>query len=203
MERIIKTAKFLDMFLKVFWIILWVAGAVVIGFTAVMMCAPDLIIRLAHRSPGFFSFTFQAMTVRLNVLTASQYRVLGMILAVSVVVVFTLIGVIVRLLKSITHDMSGGRPFSVDIPLRIRQIAFVIFAYAFISPLFPLVPFYAISKIVDLPQVLSTSPSVESIEIGFTYSPDMNMCFVALIVILLSFVFEYGARLQQESDETL
>jgi len=203
MERIIKTAKFLDMFLKVFWIILWVAGVVVIGFTAVMLCAPDLIIGLAERSPGFFSFTFGAMIVRLNVLTASQYRVLGMILAVSVVVVFTLIGVIVRLLKSITHDMSGGRPFSVDIPLRIRQIAFVIFAYAFVSPLFPLVPFYAISKIVDLPQVLSTSPSVESIEMGFTYFPDLNMAFVALIVILFSYVFEYGVGLQQESDETL
>jgi len=203
MERIIKTAKFLDMFLKVFWIILLVAGAVVIGFTAVMMCAPNLITHMAERSPGFFSFTFGAMIIRLNVLTASQYRILGAILAVSVVVVFTLIGVIVRLLKSITRDMSGGRPFSVDIPLRIRQIAFVIIAYAFVSPLFPLVPFYAISKIVDLPQVLSTSPSVESIEIGFTYSPDLNMGFVALIVILLSFVFEYGARLQQESDETL
>ena len=203
MDKLIRISRFLDLVLKIAWIVLCVSVAIGVCFCTVMVCAPSFTASLNRNAPKLFTFETGSVTVWFHDLSANQYRAIGLVWALGIVAVFVLVGVMIHLLKSITHDMSRGHPFSTNVPRRIRQIATVIFVYAFVFPLSPLVQTYAISKILDLQQVFSTSPIVDKVDVGFGYNVDVSLVFVALIVVLLSYVFEYGARLQQESDETL
>ena len=49
--------------------------------------------------------------------------------------------------------------------------------------------------------VIFSSPAIESVEYVFTI--DLGFVWIFCIVIFLSQIFEYGQKLQQESDETL
>jgi len=202
MERIMKIAKGLDITLKVVWILLWVAvGVEVIGACMFAVLADSFVGVIQEKGVISFPFGVVNLSPYQPVLTPGQYRGVALSFIATGLVIYVLGLIAVRQLRSITGDMRQGHPFSADTPRRIRRVAYIIFVFAIVSPLVQLIPAYAIARVLDLPQLIA--PSSIAVAVRLTYSPNLPLIFIGFVVILLSFVFEYGARLQQESDETL
>ena len=201
MERIMKIAKGLDITLKVIWIINWVGLGAQALVEVVFLTSVNTIMDTI-RSKGRVQFPFaeidlSSLTVNL---TPEQYRSVVLSWAITGLVLTGLSLIMIHLLRSIFRDMRQGRPFSDRTPIRIRRIAYVIFASALVSPLLQLIPAYTLERVLNLPELVQSSTTLS---VTLMYKPNLMMIVIGFAVILLSFVFEYGARLQQESDETL
>ncbi len=99
--------------------------------------------------------------------------------------VFLLISVIFagRLAKAFRYCES---PFESNVISRMKQ-----FAYS-------LIPWTVISCVID-----SLLTSIWTSSAKFSFRLDVEAIFMVLIILGLAFIFQYGAVLQQESDETL
>lgn len=102
-------------------------------------------------------------------------------------------------LRDILSPMKEGRPFENDTPRKLRNIAWIILAGGFIAELASVVSGAVFSGMYPMEQLFSDA--VEKIEYTFTF--DFSFVPVACAVLFLSYIFAYGQKLQQESDETL
>lgn len=96
-------------------------------------------------------------------------------------------------IRKIFKNMKNGRPFDLVMPRRIRKIATVIFIYALLNPM--------IEMALNVFANPSTITNVEQAHLVYNF--DVSTLFLGFVVMLVSFVFEYGAQLQKQSDETL
>ncbi len=115
----------------------------------------------------------------------------------AVVLAFVLYGI--HLLRRVVAPMGEGRPFSREAPRNIRRLAFAMLALC--------VAEWAAAVLVPLAymgvfgsQFLLGSGDAVSLEP--TYSLDLVPLFGFFVLLLLSYVFEYGAKLQNLSDDT-
>ena len=77
-------------------------------------------------------------------------------------------------------------PFEEDVIKKMRM-----FAYS-------LIPWVVFSSISDM-----ASEGIFNNRVKFSLSVNFNMVFVVLMILALTYIFQYGAVLQRESDETL
>lgn len=205
MEKIIKSAGTLDKVLSVVRIIFIVLMAIAAVGLAVCVIAGDWIV--AELNSGLAPITVQTgvfkYTAHISDFSASDFRA-GCLSVIAMLVVLTA-GLLyaISLLKGILGDMRDGQPFSPEIPRRIRRLAYMIFAYAFVMPTLKMIPEICVYQLTALDQLIASIPNAGSAEISLSYTVDGMMIFVGFVVLLLAYVFEYGTRLQRESDELL
>ena len=109
---------------------------------------------------------------------------------------WALAGAIIVLISLLVSTIFAGRltkafrgcqsPFEEIVIRRMKQ-----FAYA-------LIPWAVVSGIVS-----SLESRIWMASGGFSFSLDISMIIVVLVILALAYIFQYGATLQQESDETL
>lgn len=111
-------------------------------------------------------------------------QILAPILAACVILVAALVTIFFAgaLCKALRYCVS---PFEENVIKRIRHLAF------------SLIPWTVVSTLTS---GMSAGPFTEP---RFTLGIDLGMVIVVLIVLALAYIFQYGAMLQQESDETL
>lgn len=206
MDRLVKFAKGFDTALVILRIILIVALTLSLGASLYgILNAPQLVTELGKNTGFNFAVNQGVLKLRMTEpeLTPENFRMLMFSIIVTVVLISVLIFTAIWILRGIINDMKEGRPFSQNIPNRIRKLAYVVFAYATIVPAATLLPSYALFRFFDFQRAFSNTPYLDMVQSELSYSIDAFAVFTGLAVILLSFVFEYGAKLQLESDHTL
>ena len=127
------------------------------------------------------------------------WRIVIGLLAAAIIVGVTYYGF--RVIKSILLPMKEGRPIDENVSISIRKLGTLVFWGGLISQIAEyvtetmLVRNYA--NLIDL----FKEGVVNNINVNYTFS--LTFVFIAFILYLLSYVFEYGQELQRESDETL
>lgn len=106
----------------------------------------------------------------------------------------------VRCISGILAPISEGRPFHDTISTSLRRLAVLTVilgvAYNCISLTEVLISTFAF----ELPSLL-ISEKIPRVDINYTI--DISFLIVSGVLLLLSYIFRYGAKLQQLSDETL
>ncbi|MBR6922585.1 MAG: hypothetical protein IKH51_10350 [Clostridia bacterium] len=119
--------------------------------------------------------------------THLTFRKIGMSLLFSSMTIGLLIYVFIMLRKLMREFEICDSPFSDGVVKAMTGFAISLIPYTVLKPAF--------SKLAGS---LLTSGNL-----NVDFSLDLTMAFFALVIILLIFIFKYGASLQKESDETL
>lgn len=115
------------------------------------------------------------------------FRKLGLALLMASLIIGLLIYVFIMLRRLMKEFETCDSPFSDGVVRSMTGFAISLIPYTVLKPM--------LSKMATS---LLTSGNVE-----VDFSLDLSMAFSALVIILLIFIFKYGASLQKESDETL
>ena len=122
------------------------------------------------------------------------------ILLIALGVIFFMVSYGIKQFRNILAPMKEGRPFGADAPRKLRNIAWITLAGGFVFNVVSFVECMLLTKAYPMEQIFSSS-AIEKVE--FTYTMDFNFVLVFAAVMFLSYIFDYGQKLQQESDETL
>ena len=127
------------------------------------------------------------------------WRIAVGLLAAALIVAVTYYGF--RIVKSILSPMKEGRPFDEKVSTSIRKLGTLVFWGGLVSQVAEYVTeTMLVQKYVNLTDLFKEG-IVNKITVNYTFS--LTFMFIAFILYLLSYVFEYGQELQRESDETL
>ena len=124
---------------------------------------------------------------------------------IEVILIVGLIGCIflrygIGFLRRILAPMKEGRPFDAEVPACLKKFAWVLLAGSGLIQVVGLIERAMLTRALPMEEIFS-SPAIDSVEYVFTM--DFGFVWVFVVLQLLARVFEYGQRLQQESDETL
>ena len=103
-------------------------------------------------------------------------------------------------LRSILAPVKGGRPFDREVSAGLHKLAWITLVGGGLLQVLGMVGRMMLARALPM-DVIFSSPAIESVEYVFTI--DLGFVWIFCIVIFLSQIFEYGQKLQQESDETL
>lgn len=150
------------------------------------------------------SLTLGNITVELNdgALPDQQiqiWRIFGGLIAAGMIVAVIYYGF--RIVKNILSPMREGRPFDESVSLSIRKLGTLVFWGGLISQIGVFVTdTLLVRNYVNLMDLFKEGV-VKEVSVNYEFS--LTFLFIAFILYLLSYVFEYGQELQRESDETL
>ncbi len=104
------------------------------------------------------------------------------------------------LVRKILLPMTQGDPFHPDVSVNIRKISWVSIAMGILNNVASVIETnnaianFSLNRLVDGGQIVSITAN---------YQLDLNFLIVFFILLLMSYIFRYGAELQRFSDETL
>ena len=199
MQSMISTAKKIDTFVKVlFWILVIMGGISVLVFaanTALYLITPNAadtrvstleldfltlhpaIEAAPHMSIGYFIINYAYLAVGVTVLCFWLHT-----------------------LRNILHPMTKGLPFHQTVSVNLKKLAWINVAMGIVSNLLDLTESLVLLNQYNVKEMFDTDKIAQiSVEHHF----DLDFLLVSLALLLLSYVFRYGAQLQQEVDETL
>jgi hypothetical protein len=106
----------------------------------------------------------------------------------------------ITLLLRIIAPMKEGRPFEVGVSGQIRKLAWIALVGGAVNETALHVTEYVNIRAFDMATLFNSS-----VVTGYTYNVICDPSFVvtAVVLFLLSYIFQYGEGLQRESDETL
>lgn len=104
-----------------------------------------------------------------------------------------------HLVRRMLQPMTEGCPFHADTARQIKKLAILSLVMGIVDNLAESVEAMAVLHTLDLAQLLNGA--VESLTINHTF--ELGFIVVFFLLLLLSYLFSYGAELQQLSDETL
>jgi len=197
-QKMINSAKNMDTFVKVIGrifevvcIVLAVFALLVAIFGASMFekgsLTLDLDFVILHLSEEY-----QQITKGMEL-----YAIVSMLAAAGVCIA---VSVICRLLRRILAPMKDGRPFEPGVDRDLRKIGWVVLAAGTVWQLAGCVLNLLLIRSYPMDQIFSSS-AITGIEYTFIF--DLGFVLIACVLFLLSYIFTYGQKLQQESDETL
>ena len=105
-----------------------------------------------------------------------------------------------KVIRSILAPMKEGRPFDGEVPAGLRKLAWICLAGGGLIQLLRIASRILLVNALPM-DVIFSSPAIESVE--YVYMFDFGFVWMFIVMILLARIFEYGQKLQQESDETL
>lgn len=106
-----------------------------------------------------------------------------------------------RIVKNILAPMKDGRPFDESISLSIKKLGTLVIWGGLVSQIAEFITdTVLVRNYVNLMELFKEGV-VKGITVNYTFS--LTFLFIAFILYLLAYVFEYGQELQRESDETL
>ena len=203
MEKLTKTANVLDVIAKILQIIA-IVGIVVSLVACTMMCV-GLIFDIDPQQLGEpeFSITIGNQTTIILSEDAAidwdmvmkQTAALTAINAIGMVLAY----VFFKTVRAILAPMKEGLPFHDSISRNIKKLGWISVAACVFDVVEQLITNISFSYIYSIPQF----PSEHIVDVEHVTVLNTGYLLAAAVCFLLSYVFSYGAQLQQQSDETL
>lgn len=173
------------------------------GFVCVVFAVLVLIFKNKMYEVGSFSLDLGFAKFYLS----DEYQAANSTIIVMTVISLVLLSAVlfivsygIRQLRDILAPMKEGRPFEEKTPRSIRNIAWAVLAGGGILQVLSLAESFLLTKAYPFEEIFS-SDYIDRIE--FAYNIDFGFVLVFCGVMFLSYIFSYGQKLQQESDETL
>ena len=139
MEKIIRITRWLDKALSILQVFFIVAMAIVICGSLAGIIGAKSFAEAASQStnPPTLNVGVLKLWMQPPVLNVEDMRAFLITFAIAIAAILVVSLFAIRLFKRILGDMKEGLPFSPKMPDRIRQIAYLTFAYAVITPVIP------------------------------------------------------------------
>ncbi len=198
MNKLVKTAKTLDCFFRIFKILVVIIGSFIVMAVAlvgaVQMLAPET---LPLTGDVLFLGPVE-LTLAPGIGEQSYLSVLMAVGAVLVSVVMLL--VFIHYFRQMLAPMTQGKPFSDIVGRSLKKLAWVEIALGILYNVLTLGEAVVINRLYPLAELFSETTVID---ISGYYELDLSFLVNAAVFFLLSYIFSYGAQLQQLSDETL
>lgn len=197
-KRFIKAAENLDTIAKIGAGCMRAASIVCIIFAILV-----LILDEKMYAPNSISLDLDFVKINL----ADEYQTADMPLRIHTIIGLAVVAIlcemghfILRLIRNILAPMKEMRPFEENIPKDLRKIAWISLSSGALIQIAGIVERVMLTKAFPMDAILSSAAIA-----GYEYSFTINFNFVLIfcVIIFLSYIFSYGQKLQQESDETL
>lgn len=201
-EKMVKIAKALNRVFKILQRVIIICAAVVVFilgvFTVINYINPDYVIGTEFKSVDIGPLTFtltDAATLNSNTILTYAW-----IIAAAAVVYIVILLFVLSVFRRILKPMAEGEPFAPFISREIRRLAFFSLAIGVISNVFSAIGTFAAVHLFNLSGLLQNS-QVQSIRANFNF--DVTFVITFFVLLLASYIFQYGEELQKLSDETL
>lgn len=203
MEKLTSTARKIDVVFKIADIMLkigFVTCLVCLGIIAVgvIFNLPTEMIGTVDASLSVDPFTFHIAEGFVPDFRSMLGPIAMMIALGAVACVLALL--CVKTIRSILAPMKEGQPFHDDISGHFRKLGWLSLALSLMLQAVEAIGLYAMTAAQHLDTLL-ISEKVTRVEVNASF--DVSVLMIPLVFFLLSYVFRYGAQLQQLSDETL
>lgn len=200
-EKMIKTARGLDKLCRVLQVIAMVGAAVCIIILGVF----TLLHATGHgiMQKGFDLVDIGPLTFKLTQAAAlDNTAVLGYawLMAAAAVAAVAVIYYALGIIRKIFAPMTQGDPFHPTVGQKIRKLAFASLAIGVIQNVMGAIETLGALRLFQLNSWLQNG-RIESVTANFRC--DLSFIVWFFVLLLLSYVFRYGAMLQKLSDETL
>ncbi len=123
-----------------------------------------------------------------------------MVVLITSIIILSVIFMVLQLLCKIFDPMRKGRPFEKSVPSNLKKIAFLVLCGGTVFEILKNILISYLTNSLNITEILLN-------EYVVNVNVDMNFNAVyivfAILLWIIALVFEYGAILQQESDETL
>lgn len=173
---------------------------------AIVFAVFFVLVKLFGEKMAAGTFSLDLDYVKLHLVEAYGGMPSGLVRSqIEVILIVGLIGCIflrygIGFLRRILAPMKEGRPFDAEVPVCLKKFAWVLLAGSGLIQVVGLIERAMLIRALPMEEIFS-SPAIDSVEYVFTM--DFGFVWVFVVLQLLARVFEYGQRLQQESDETL
>ena len=197
MEKMKKTARGLDKFFKVLYVLVWVLVAI-LALSLVLMAAAPFIepLRTTINTLELGGFTF-TLAPGHGWDGSPAYSVVMLTLAVVSVI---LAGWEIRIIRKILKPMTEGVAFHDSVGGNLKKLGWLQIAGGLLSNAAAFAGQLLILNAYDLEQ-LFVSEKITAVNLG--YELDISFVVTAAVFFLASYIFRYGTKLQQLSVETL
>ncbi len=176
----------------------------VISVVIAVLCAVLLVVELfSHSLSTGISIDLGYVTLDvadgiLPTMLGSQMFLIAVLIAG--IVILGVVFAVLQLLSKIFDPMRKGRPFEKSVSSNLKKIALLVLCGGTVCEVLKNMIIAYVTEAIDITEILLNE---------YIVSVNVDMNFNALYIIfaillwLIAYVFEYGAMLQQESDETL
>ncbi|MBQ8830108.1 MAG: DUF2975 domain-containing protein [Oscillospiraceae bacterium] len=197
-KKLINTAKGLDTFVKVAGTIFKVCSIICAIFAVLVLIFGSKMYDVSTLTLELDYVTLKlADSFQLSEAHMKAYAVTGLLVVACVCFLVSYIAVILR---KILVPMKEGRPFEADIPANLRKIAWVSLIAGIIAQAAGIAERVLLTFVYPMDDIFS-SALISDVEYNFNF--DFTFVLIFLVILFLSYIFSYGQKLQQESDETL
>ena len=201
MEKLVKTARTIDVFLKIAEVM------VIVGALLLMVFDMLLLVFSAQGTLEISDGTVIGATfgkTRLILATGAESDVYEFVKAYTVMCVGAVVMLAVgyagiRLFRKILAPMKEGAPFAEGISRDVKRFGI----FTLVAGLAGGAVQFALAAVVNAIFGALAESSALIGETADSLTVDGNFVLVAVVAFLLSYVFKYGEELQRQSDETL
>lgn len=196
-EKLIKSAN------TMYTIVNILEKVVLVGLVLIVLGAGLIFFVPKGQAVTMSKITVGTLTMELydNALPAKSFQLqttlIGMA-AAAIICLMVFFGL--RIVKDILSPMKEGRPFEHSVSLDIRKLGLLVLFGGIVGQGAMFATNFMWIHNLDLKSFFNREV-VKSVTINNSFS--LSFVFITLLLFLLSYVFEYGWQLQQESDETL
>ena len=173
------------------------------GFVCLVFAALVLLFGEKMFVPGSMTldldFLKLHLTEELQVVTGAVQMYAVVCLLVGSVLCFV-VAYTCGLYRGILALVKEGRPFETGVVTNLKKAAWAILVGGAAANLVGVAGRVLLTRAYPMEQIFNTA-AVAKIEYVFTM--DFSFVVTACIIFLLSYIFDYGCKLQRESDETL
>lgn len=205
MEKLKRTAKVLDNFVRVFRWLFVAAGAIAVVALAVFLG----LYLSAERTNTAVLMSTGGMMLDLGDVTLELAKSLSyngsMLPTMAALTALAAVGMALSFLAAcilhrILAPMAEGQPFDVSVSKNLRQLGWLSLAWVVFAQLLKFMIALLKMKMVNLTRFFD--PNVVS---GYRVNLTLELgdLIVPVLIFLLSWIFRYGEELQRQSDETL
>lgn len=197
-ERMKKAAKNLDIIVKI-------AGGIfgACGWVLVIMGLLVLILGEKMFDSGAVSLDLEYITLYLAEGTQIGFRMMEFYTGIGLIAggaVCFLVNRGAKLVRKILTTMKEERPFEADAPANLRKIAWLTLIGGAVLQIVGILARILLTRALPMEEIFS-SPVIAEVEYSFTF--DFGFVWIAIVMLFLSYIFDYGRILQLEADETL
>ena len=202
MNKLKKTAKALNTVFLVIQKIVIIAAIVALSVMAVVTVA-ELINSDTVIGDGFNIVEIGPVNLELKeslVPSNLKMAVIGWVGAVTAAVFAVLTYLSLSSVRAILKPMTEGNPFTKDTSKHIKTLAWFSLAFGIVQNISDAAELFVTYKIFSLGDIL-LSDNVSGV--GFNYTFETGFIILFFVLLLISYIFDYGYELQTLSDETL
>ncbi len=198
MKKLSSTAKKIDVVLRIlFW------ALIVAGVAAAVAALLPLVLR--RPAPETNGVSLDLDFVKLHLSQPTQDAAMAQQITTLAAMALMLLGsggaaYAIKLIRNILKPMKDGQPFHACVSANLKKMAWLSLLGGIAANVVKILMQIALVRGFNMAELLSNDKITK---ITFNYSFNLTFVLVAAILFLLSYIFRYGAELQQLSDETL